>query len=243
MMHNPTSTLHFGLLHALRHRHHSAIQPVTPHARRTHFTPTSWTVVLVDDGSNDDPRQILRGIDPEHTQLLNQSHAGTTAAWNRGAAAATTPYLVFLNNDTLTTGPWIADLIAPLQSRTTLISGIRFRRETSLPDRVQSRLPTDTFLEGWCFALARTTFLDLGGFDESLALYYSDTDLQARALQHDETLALIAAPDLPIHHLRHRTTRHAVKPTDRRTRWQRDRQRFINKWKPTEPKQDAELTR
>ena len=113
-----------------------------------------------------------------------------------------------------------------------LISGIRFRRETSLPAAVQSRLPTIDFLEGWCFALARSTFLDLGGFDESLALYFSDTDLQARALQHDETLPLVAAPELPIQHLSHRTTRHAVKPTARRTRWQHDRQRFMHKWKP-----------
>lgn len=108
------------------------------------------------------------------------------------------------------------------------MTGVRLRTERSLPPHLLRHLPTTRFLEGWCFALRREDFLKLNGFDESMRLYWSDTDLQCRLLESNRHTppqdALAPIPDLPLQHLSHRTT-HA-NPTHRR-QWNQDRQAFI----------------
>src|SRR5690606_2251566 len=115
---------------------------------------------------------------------------------NTAVRQTTGDVLLFLNNDTRTQGPWLTALVSPLFGASstahddppglppppTLMTGVRRRREPELP----RSLPRDAgslLLEGWCFAVRRETFLELGGFDERLRLYYSDTDFQCRLLQ------------------------------------------------------------
>lgn len=251
--------------------------------------PHSWPILIIDDGSPDDsarqlaqsfqlqaahslpaPATMLVGSqclskfssNPSHITLLHQPHRGLTAAWNAAAHHATTSILVFLNNDTLASGPFVQSLINPLlretafpavestpcgtiPAATPLLTGIRWRSERSLPAHVVRRLPTTQFLEGWCFAVRRDDLMRLDGFDESMRLYWSDTDLQCRLLQSHladsnrlpsragdlspptPATSLIAFPDLPVRHLGHRTT-HAD-PTHLR-QWKIDRDAFVARW-------------
>jgi len=186
-------------------------------------------VVVVDDGSTPQCRAQIESLSLPHMKVVAQPHTGVSAAWNRGAAAATSSYLVFLNNDTLFHGPVIQRLLAPLRSGLALLAGSSIRRETALPKSILRELPTEQFLQGWCVAVSRDDFCDLGGFDEAMSLYWSDTDFQARLLKShgvDHT-KLAAVSQLPLRHQSHQTTRHL---SDRRRIWRDNRETFIRKW-------------
>lgn len=189
----------------------------------------SWPIVLVDDGSTSGWHELLADLPLDGLQIVEQSHRGVTAAWNLGACQASTPYLVFLNNDTVIDGPVIDRLVDPLRVGSAVVAGCETRREARLPRSVSARLPSVEFLAGWCFAVAARNFEQVGGFDETFELYWSDTDFQARVLRDcgvgREELACVQ--NLPIRHLRHRTARTIE---DHREQWRRDRARFFRKW-------------
>lgn len=209
------------------------------------------SLLIVDDGSPDDSaaqiEHFLAGRPSSPAppasadiKLLRRSHRGLTAAWNEAARHAGTPTLLFLNNDVLATAPFIGSLIKPLVAdgpsssySPVLVTGARLRRETALPNSVLARLPMKHVLEGWCIALRRRDFEQLGGFDETMRLYWSDTDLQCRLLEANPVRASniedrrLQAIDIPLKHLAHQTTR--ATPT-RGTQWNADREAFVRKW-------------
>lgn len=195
--------------------------------------PCDIEIVVVDDGSDVRERRLLQSALHEietraRIEIIRlPRRRGVTAAWNAGASAASGDLLVFLNNDTLTGGPWLPDLIVPLQSGACGMTGISWRREPDWPRRL-SMEGTGRALAGWCLALRRQTWSALGGFDERFWMYYSDTDLQCRLLREwtgPEPLRTVSG--LPLVHLGHRTTRRL--PT-RHNEWSNDRQRFLRKW-------------
>jgi GT2 family glycosyltransferase len=172
---------------------------------------------------------MLADVPRDELQVVEQPHRGVTAAWDLGARQASTPYLVFLNNDTIVEGPVVDRLVGPLRDGRAVVAGCETRCEARLPRSVAARLPSAEFLAGWCFAVVARHFESAGGFDETLELYWSDTDFQARVLRdcgvgHQE---LECVHNLPIRHLRHRTA-HTL--DDHREQWHRDRGRFFRKW-------------
>lgn len=190
--------------------------------------PHPWPVIVVDDGSSHKCRETVLAADWGNTLVLMQHRWGVSAAWNLGVTAARTPYLVFLNNDVLLTGPIIEPLIEPLRMGKALLSGVRTRRERTLPHHMLQSLPTDRFLEGWCFATSREHFQRVGGFDEAMSVYWADTDFQARLIATvPDREGIICVPNLPLRHLGHRTAR--ILPNRRRI-WQADRRAFLAKW-------------
>ncbi|REK26539.1 MAG: glycosyltransferase [Planctomycetota bacterium] len=188
----------------------------------------SCDVLIVDDGSDSSQVRIVQRELPGE-RVLTQLHRGVTVAWNHGARAASSRFLVFLNNDTLSRGPWIDDLLAPLRSGEAVMTGVCRRRERAVGPELLARLPAQQFLEGWCFAAAASDVERARGFDESLRLYFSDTDVQLRLLEEAGLggEALQIARGLPLSHAGHCSTR--MLP-DRRKIWRRDRERFIEKW-------------
>ena len=190
-----------------------------------------WPVIVVDDGSSAAALATLfdQMVEVPHATVIPQRRQGVSVAWNRAAEVAATRFLVFLNNDTLTAGAWVDDLLRPLREQRAVVSGVRFRREQALPRYVLERLPTRTFLEGWCFAALRDDWSGVGGFDETFRLYFSDTDFQARIVRSrgGDSAVLARVAGLPVRHLGHQSTRRLP---ERRAIWQEDRERFVRKW-------------
>ena len=188
-----------------------------------------WPVVVVDDGSEPAERALLELSKLERVEVLARDRGGVTAAWHAGAAAVTTPFIVFLNNDVLFSGAAIRRLVEPLRSGEAAIVGAAVREERLLPEELLRRLPVRRFIEGWCFAVAMDELVSLGGFDEAMGLYWSDTDFQLRAvLRRPEPERALVRVEVPLRHLGHRT---AHQLSDRRRLWQADREVFIAKWR------------
>jgi GT2 family glycosyltransferase len=198
---------------------------LTLHAIRSlrRFDSHRWPILIVDNGSSAESLRQMHELDDPDTEILALPRQGLTAAWNIAARQCRTATLVFLNNDTLSSGPWVGELLSPLERHATRISGVELRRETHLHPAIE-------LLSGWCFAFGRDTFQAVEGFDESLALYFSDTDFQLRVRSHFADSAIpawTALAGLPLSHLSHGT---AHQLSNQRPLWRADRDRFQARW-------------
>lgn len=187
-----------------------------------------WPVLVVDDGSCLESAAALAQL-PDDVRVFRQPHRGVTAAWNRALEHVTTPIVVLLNNDVLIDGAWVERLIHPVRAGTATVSGVELREERAVPADVLVRVGRSEFVAGWCWAFRTSAARASGGFDPTLWLYFSDTDLQARLLANAGTAAATAVvSDLPLRHLGHRSTRQLP---GRSVQWRADRARFIAKWR------------
>ncbi|MEZ5943688.1 MAG: glycosyltransferase [Planctomycetaceae bacterium] len=206
---------------------------------QAHHDLEAVRILVVDDASPAaHSRRGLQRLDIPFEILALPKNCGITVAWNAAAQVLldrhTPASLIFLNNDVVTEGNWIPQLVAPLGDENMRCTGVRWREER-VASTHELNLPTTRFLEGWCMAVDSDTFTLLGGFDQHMQLYFSDTDLQARLLQEfrsTENCPLAVVENLPVRHLEHQTTKTSL---NRISLWQRDRQTFIHKWRRVPP--------
>jgi glycosyltransferase involved in cell wall biosynthesis len=94
------------------------ISVILPTFNNAHFLPASLgsilrqtyapiEIIVVDDGSTDDTREVLRPY-TERIRYLYQPNAGLSAARNTGIKNATHPYLAFLDAD----DEWLPEMLA-----------------------------------------------------------------------------------------------------------------------------------
>ena len=169
--------------------------------------PRGWPVevVVVDDASPDEtPARLAEIADTDHrlVVLRNDENLGFVGTCNRGAAAATGDYLVFLNNDTVPLPGWLPPLIRTFQDFPTAgavggkllfpdgrlqeaggiifadASACHFGREHPDPSwHLFNHVRPVDYVSGALLATPRELFLALGGFDPAFAPgYYEDTD-------------------------------------------------------------------
>lgn len=169
--------------------------------------PAGWPVevIVVDDASADETPDRLAAIaagDRRLVVLRNDRNLGFVGTCNRGAAAATGEFLVFLNNDTVPLPGWLPPLIRTFASfpaaaavggkllfpdgRLQEAGGIIFDDASAChfgrehPDAAWPLFnhvrPVD-YVSAALLATPRDLFLALGGFDPAYAPgYYEDTD-------------------------------------------------------------------
>lgn len=142
-------------------------------------------VVVVDDR----PRQDRPLVVSERIRLIPTAGGrGPAAARNLGWRAADSEWVVFLDDDVVTTRSWLDDLQADLAACGPAVAGTKGRVEVPLPHR---RAPTDrerkvAGLAGarWItadMAYRRDALRRLGGFDERFRrAYREDSDLALR---------------------------------------------------------------
>jgi glycosyltransferase involved in cell wall biosynthesis len=153
-------------------------------------TERDFEIIVVDDGSTDEIREIVAGHD---VKLFNQEHRGPAAARNRGAIEARGEILVFTDSDCVPTQRWLAEMLKPFSSPE--IVGVQGRYKTRqrglIPCFVQceiesryermSRAGYIDFVGSYSAAYRRILFLQVGGFDESFsAASGEDPDLSYR---------------------------------------------------------------
>ncbi|MBN9219483.1 MAG: glycosyltransferase family 2 protein [Mesorhizobium sp.] len=178
--------------------------------------PPGLEVVCVDNASTDDLSAALSGLAVR--RIDNAVNLGFGRACNIGAAAASGEYLLFINPDVRLEAGAIDALLQATEHypncsvfvpRTNTLDGRLWFREQSEIDRLSGlSLPARVrqvwgdccvrFVNGGVFMIKRTLFLDTGGFDEDIFLYFEDDDLSYRLLQRDEPMILVSGA-LAIH--------------------------------------------
>jgi O-antigen biosynthesis protein len=187
--------------------------------------PVLPEMVVVDDGSPVTERGLPLGTEA-HERRVQVRHRGLTAAWNIGVRLASTEFILLVNNDVRWTGPVLQSLLQPLRDETARVVGAEWRWEPLWPKASNIAGPPQPLISGWGWGFRRRLWDRLGGFDEALQLYFSDTDFQLRVLQDRAAPGFQQMP-VPWEHAGHQSTRRLP---DRRRQWERDRERFLQKW-------------
>ena len=176
----------------------------------------AFEVVVVDNASTDGSVAFIRERFPECRVLALDSNSGFAGGNNAGAADATAPYLVFLNNDTEAEPGWLAALVraADADPRVGLVtSHIVYLEHPGVVDsagdgylrcgggfkqrhgQAIDRQAADQEVFGACgaaFLIRRDLFERLGGFDEDYFMVYEDVDLSYRARLRGQRIVLAA---------------------------------------------------
>lgn len=160
-------------------------------------------LVVVDNGSADDTKALVRELAPDAIVLSLPHNAGFAEAANRGVEAASGDLVVLLNPDAVPQ-PGFRDAIArPLADGRgwaawmgmvtaeggTVVNtlggvlhytGIAWAGGAGEPVPAQPRAAEVAFLSGACLAMPRAGWLRLGGFDPGYFLYHEDVDVSLR---------------------------------------------------------------
>lgn len=185
--------------------------------------PSDVELIVVDNGSTDGTTAEVRRVHPEATVIEAGQNLGFCGGNNLGARAARGEWLVFLNNDTVADPQWLERLLAaaagdPAYGAWT--SKIRLLHDRGRLDAIGSYLTPTGFLQhvglldedhgqydalkeifspkGVAFAIRRSLFEAIGGFDESYFAYFEETDLFWQVWLRGFRIGL--APDAVVYH-------------------------------------------
>ena len=170
-------------------------------------------ILVVDDASDDADLDALREI--PGVEVVVAGGDGVTAAWNIGLARAEGRAVLLLNNDVVCRGPFLTQLVEAAGPKG--MSGAALRHDPDAQMKV---------LEGWCMCIGPQLAARLK-FDESMRLYFSDTDYQLRAKVAPQLA------DVPLTHIGHATCHdETILPRPaRRIIWRNDRDIFRRRWR------------
>ena len=204
-------------------------------------------MIVVDNASPDTAASVVREY-PWVTLLENETNAGFAAACNQGAAQAKGDVLLFLNSDTVMPPAGLIRLIeALMQSGSIAASGPYTNRAghfqqieptyTSLDtldlfaEDFAQRLGPDhntDMLVGFCLAVRRTIWEEVGGFDERFGLgMFEDNDLCYRLRRVG--YRLVIASRAFVHHKGSQTLRRLQ--ADTRDLFLRNQKLYVQKWR------------
>ncbi|SDZ41291.1 glycosyltransferase family 2 protein [Herbiconiux ginsengi] len=166
------------------------------------------SVVIVDNGSGDGSPELLRSRHPEHTVIELPDNRGFGGGVNAAIRGIHADLVVLLNNDAVADERFIASIVAPLAAHPRAaavtarillrdpVDGVRRVNSTGneltrsgngrdrdwlvpVADDHRSAGEVAGFSGGAC-ALRMSALTEVGLFDESLFMYYEDTDLSWR---------------------------------------------------------------
>jgi GT2 family glycosyltransferase/glycosyltransferase involved in cell wall biosynthesis len=188
---------------------------------RTHYL--RWRLLLLDDGSDDFTREVIRGYAAKDSRiqlLVNAENLGFVGTANRGMQFSDADYVVLLNSDTVMSPGWLGKLVAVAQSdprigmvnplsnefvnlSVPMAPGASF---LAMNELLEGHGPEGAFdivtAVGYCLLIRRKALQELGYFDEVFGRgYCEDTDLHMRFTTHG--WRVVAAPDTYVYHLGH----------------------------------------
>lgn len=179
-------------------------------ARALASLPPEMPVVLIDNGSSDDTVVRARAACTNLCIEVQPQNIGYGRALNRGVRLAQTPFVLMSNPDVIFNGAGLGELVAatdqfpksflfspsvrtPDGSLTSnLRSGLFTPGQPLFKPLVRRKIPAPAhptrpvevgWIGGWIILAQRRAFLDFGGFDENIFLFFEETDLCYRATQ------------------------------------------------------------
>lgn len=185
-------------------------------------------LMLVDNASTDGSVEYIKRHYPQVQVVQNAKNLGFAAGNNIGARAASSQYVVFLNNDMWVDPQFVRGLVKAVQSDPEVVgagakilnwdgtrydfaggalhfSGNAFQiglHEPVRADRYTEIAPI-LFACGGAMIIERQLFLEVGGFDEDYFIYFEDVDLCWRLWILG--YKIVFAPEALVNHRHHGT--------------------------------------
>jgi hypothetical protein len=153
--------------------------------------------IIIDNGSTDGTGGILeywKDITGDRLVVIkNETNLGFSVACNQGAARADGDTLLFLNNDVVIKGDYLTPMEKALDHNPNSLVGPQLLNSDTGWNVFGDTLIS--YLAGWCLAMTKKTFDDLGGFDERFSpAYYEDMDICYNAMQSGYELQKVWVP-------------------------------------------------
>ena len=130
-------------------------------------TTDPFSIIIVDDGSQAETKEILESFTHEHAQrtrlIRNEEAQGYTLAANIGLRASTGSYAILLNSDTIVTPRWIDRLVVCAESDTKIgvvgpLSNTASWQSVPLIEKdgdwAENHLPIGITIDEWAEAIA-----------------------------------------------------------------------------------------
>jgi GT2 family glycosyltransferase len=217
------------------------------------FTPEPHEIIVIDNGSTDGTADYLRSLPRNKVRFkCFDRNLGFAGAVNQGLMMARGSTILFLNNDTVVTEKWLANLLACLEANprhglvgpvTNYISGDQLIKTTygTMEEmhrfaRAFNRLDASKWtaterLTGFCVLMRRDVFRRIGYLDEGFEIGNCEDDdygFRCRLLGLD----LIIAKDTFIHHVGS-TTIKTLTPAQFEEMYARNLAFYSGKWGDT----------
>jgi GT2 family glycosyltransferase/glycosyltransferase involved in cell wall biosynthesis len=189
-------------------------------------------LMLVDNASRDGSMAYVREHFPQVRLVQSPENLGFAGGNNLGARAATSQYVVFLNNDMRVDAGFVQALVGAVQTGPDVVSagakilnwdgskldfagaaghfaGYAYQVGMHKPlaaDQFNQTVPM-LFACGGAMLIDRQVFLDVGGFDEDYFMLFEDFDLGWRLWVMG--YRVVFAPDAVVRHRHHGTLKNA----------------------------------
>ncbi len=168
-------------------------------------THNNYEIIVVDNASTNGTTHFIQSKFENVKVIFSKKNLGFGGGCNLGALHSNGTFLLFLNPDTIVTHGWFEALIQVLQSDSSIglvtskillshhpekintcgnnvhITGITQCRGLGYPKDLLNKIEDVLAISGAAFAIRRSLFEALEGFDEDMFLYMEDTDISVRA--------------------------------------------------------------
>ncbi len=152
----------------------------------------SIEIVVVDDGSNKETKEVLHHLKNQIDILLTQENAGQSTARNKGIQAAGGDYILILDSDDYFKPAFVAKAIEVLHQKPSVkfvSSYVQRFHENTMGPLVKMEGGT---LEAYLFRNAsvgnglfrKKELLEIGGYDQEMRDGYEDWELMIRVLNN-----------------------------------------------------------
>lgn len=175
--------------------------------RQLHYPRESFEVIVVDNGSTDGTWDaVRRGSSGLNLTILRKAGALISGLRNFGAKVAAGDILAFLDSDCVVTSTWLsrAAALLPNDHRRVIGSYYLIPEDSSwvarawYGDQATNKTGRVQYVPSGDLLLRRSTFFDLGGFDETLETN-EDYEFCQRARQTGSEI--MAFPEIGVIHL------------------------------------------
>ena len=165
------------------------------------YTDGGWRLIFVDNASEEKTKGYLESLAKSHGDkvvlIRNEANTGFVKAANQGMRASSAPYVCLLNNDTLVTKGWLAEMVAIAEKSADI--GIVNPSSNNLGQRPEAGEPVELYAEklrketgayielgaaiGFCMLIKRSVIGKIGYFDEIYGMgNFEDTDFSRKAV-------------------------------------------------------------